>query len=608
MESNIDNINNNNLKVNAEITFDEYLESLKVEADFEDDIKAIIKKDEAKADKKKAEFLSDIARQEKFPEFFERIPECQLAHVHWKIKRQFNGDTESYIKTRNLFQLFTKKHKLICDEQIKMGDDERKKKNKLRKDYLLWSSQLLGLVGFGGAKYINESLLNIYKKEQQEQDDFLLSYRLINSKGNIVKLTDLETKKRIQIARILRTSDALSKIAIDRGFEYSLITITLPPVFHGNAVQGSSEKYQGWLPSKAHAQLEKFWQEIRANWAKKGFRASTDYFGCSVFESHQSSVPHKHILVYYSHKNKKKFDEVVKDVEARARVAFHCPKFKIDISDYDPKKGTSGAGYIFKYITKTCGMIDGADDATIKNMAVRWYYSARAFNFFGVKKATTKFNYLCENWKTYEDAFSDEIKEMFSTYDYYSFINTYEKYFDVVRDGDSKIKFVTFDFAGNLKEPQKIDLLRNKLIIEKKIFTVFDVNTATQGVDSIDALVRNLDTEHAFSAWELAQELEEGYKSEIAVFISNEKSACFRVGDNLDKIMSSYLDDLSKKIYSFFNDVVTVNQSFSSENHGNELPMQKTSEKYIYSPRLSDVVNEKIRKLVEKRRKEQGLK
>ncbi|MDR8090600.1 replication endonuclease [Burkholderia gladioli] len=584
-------INNNKKKVN---TWEEINQLIEVEE--KEALKAV--------EVKRLARLKELEIQRAYPDFFALVPECQLSHVLHKIKNQFAGNAQTYINSRDLFMLrFTKKMKHICDETIDRKDDDSRKKNKLRKDYLLYSSQLLGLVGKGGAKYINASLLNIYKKEQEEQDRFLLSYRLINGKGKISKLTDLETKKRVQLARILNISDTLSKKAKDRGFEYSLITLTLPPVFHGNAKIGSSASYAGWLPSKGQQQLEKFWQDIRANWARAGLKAGEHYFGCSVFEAHESSIGHKHILVYHSKEDKSAIDAVVRGVEQRARLQYSS-KLNFDISNYDEKKGGAGAAYIFKYITKTCGTIASADDVTLKNMAVRWYYSARAFNFFGIKQATTKFNFLCENYKNYEEAFNSEIKSMFENYDYYSFIEKYEQYFEVVRDDDSKIKFVTFDFAGNLKEPQKKDFLRNKLIIEKKIFTVFEVNASTEEMADIQSLVRDLDTENAFSAWEYAKKLDEEYNAEVQAFISSSAVKVFRFDANYHAVMSNYYDEISKRIFSFFNDEVTVKENLSSADPSASSENPKND---VYSPRLSEKVNQKIKNLIDERRKSKGL-
>ena len=118
--------------------------------------------------------------------------------------------------------------------------------------------------------------------------------------------------------------------------------------------------------------------------------------------------------------------------------------------------------------------MEKADDIQLRNMAVRWYHSARAFNFFGIKQAVTKFNFLCDCVEQYKGFYNKQIYETLSTYNYYEFIGKYEKYFKIVRDEDKKVKFITFDLAGNFRAPQLRDLdvlkARAQVIIEKKFF------------------------------------------------------------------------------------------------------------------------------------------
>ncbi|MDN7412895.1 replication endonuclease [Burkholderia vietnamiensis] len=610
------NINDKTTKVNAKITFDEYLESLKVEADFEDLIKEEEKEELFKAKIKQERYIKvkrkQVIFERKCPELFALVPDCQKSAVAWQIKNHFNNDPHLYCQTiPNFFSLFDKKKKAICDEAIALGDEKRKKKNKLRKDYLLFSSQLLNLVGGKtGSRYINDALLDIYVDDQKAQQSFYDSFRLVNAKGQVRRLVSMEKKKEVQRARILNISSALAQKAIDEGFTYALITFSLPPVFHGNAIKGSSARYQGFLPSDGQKLLEKMGQEFRALLAKKKMRAGRDYFGCSVFEAMRSSVGHKHWLVYFKEEKFEEIYNIVKGIQLRTQQEYGCPDYYVDIKKNDGREGGNGAAYIFKYITKTVGEMEKADDIQLRNMAVRWYHSARAFNFFGIKQAVTKFNFLCDCVEQYKGFYRKEIYETLSTYNYYEFISKYEKYFKIVRDEDKKVKFITFDLAGNFGAPQLRDLdvlkARAQVIIEKKVFSIFECPREMEGVSSLKDIEFKDYMSGAFSAWDDVKFKQTEYDKDVKAYalacgIQSHIAVC---DVSLNQVMSSHFPEWKEEVNYFFSYKVTVKENLSSADWS---ASPKNSKNDVYSPRLSKEVNEKIKKLVDERRKAKGL-
>ncbi|HDR9137711.1 TPA: replication endonuclease [Burkholderia vietnamiensis] len=612
-------INNNKNKVNTEITFDEYLESLKVEVDFEGDIKTIISNEE------KEELFRSKIKQERFikvrrkqvaferqcPKLFSLVPECQKTAVAWQIKKYFQNDPVLYSKSiSKFFTFFDKKKKAICDEAIALGDEERKKKNKLRKDYLLYSSQLLGLVGGAfGSWYINDSLLNIYVDDQKAQQAYYDAFRLVNAKGQVRRLVSLEKKKEVQRARILNISSALAQIAVDKGFTFSLITFTEPPAFHGNAIVGSSASYKGYLPSEGHAFLERMGQQFRALLAKDGMRAGEDYFGCSVFEAMRSSVGHKHYLIYHAIDKTENIRLITKGMRKRVAEEFNCSAYKIDFKTNDGRKNGNGAAYIFKYITKTIGEIEQADDTQLRNMAVRWYHSARAFNFFGIKQAVTKFNFLCDCVEQYKGYYSDEVYQALSNYDYYTFISKYEQYFKIVRDDKSKVKFITYDLAGNFRAPKLkgSDALkaRAQVIIEKKVFSIFECPKDMENVGSLVDIKQENYMCGAFDAWESVKIKQDEYDADIKTFANASGIASHVAGNvSLNEVMNKHYSEWKEEINSFFDVVVTVKEKLSS---GDPSPSSENQKTDVYSLRLSDKVNQKIKNLIDERRKNKGL-
>ncbi|WP_172820445.1 replication endonuclease [Burkholderia vietnamiensis] len=599
MTYNKNTINNNNSNVNA---WD--IEDLIKEEEKEELLKSAIKKERFEKVRRKK-----MAFERQCPQLFSLVPECQKTAVAWQIKHFFKNDPELYCSTiQKFFTFFDKKKKAICDEAIALGDEERKKKNKLRKDYLLYSSQLLGLVGGAyGSRYINDALLNIYVDDQKAQQDFYDAFRLVNAQGKVRRLVPLEKKKEVQRARILNISSAMAQIAIDKGFTFSLITFTLPPVFHNNAIKGSSASYQGFLPSDGQKFLERMGQEFRALLAKRGMKAGENYFGCSVFEAMKSSVGHKHYLIYTAKDDVHYLREIIEGMEVRVRNEYQC-LYNIDMKENDGKNGSNGASYIFKYITKTLGELESADDTQKRNMAVRWYHSARAFNFFGIKQAVTKFNFLCDCVEQYKGYYSDDIYNALSSYNYYEFITKFEQYFKIVRDENNKVKFVKFDLAGNFRAPQLKEMMKAQVIIEKKVFSVFECPATLSDVLSLEGL--NPD-EHigAFHAWEEVKQKQAEYDKDI----KQQALACgipsYVAGADvsLNNVMDKHYPRWKEEIKYFFYGGVTVKEKLSSKNLADQSAIPIVEEKTVYSARLSDEINEKIRKLIDERRKEKGL-
>ncbi len=540
------NINENNIEVNRYIQFIEFIK-----------------------DEEKENIYTKTIEEKKREIFFNRIPEIHKEYVKWIIKKKFKNDANEFIKCRQKFLDFytVKLRDLANGDVCRMGASKKdiRSANKRKKEALLYASQLLGLVGNGGSHYLNRSLVDYYVEEQKEQENFLENFRLINASGKICKLVNSEKKKERQLAQTLNISSAISKIAKDRDYVYCLLTLTLPGSFHPLPMNGRSmDGFNGVMPSQAQRQIQKFWEDIRANLAKAGLHSGSEYFGAITLEGMKSSVLHKHALLYSSLKHQAIIYEVVKEVEQRWSKKFGEP-LNFDISEYDEKKGASGATYIFKYITKTSGSYVGKDEVILKNMALRSFYSARAFEFFGIKKVVAKFNFLIENYEEYKEAYSNDIQDMFMKFDYYSFITKYEKYFRTVRDSKKRISYVMFDLAGNSLE-KIIGISIKQIVIEKKIFSIFETSEAfteslynKKKIDDISMLDENdINNVFAFKAYKEVINKKNAYDIEIEYLVNENKSIeTFRIGSiNIDKANFELLKE------------VTVIQSFSrkSEN------------------------------------------
>lgn len=459
--------------------------------------------------------------------FFSLIPDIQKSYVEWIIKNKFKKDVNAFIDNRSQFlKFYTRK---LCDfandDVCRMGASKKdiRSFNKRKKEALLYSSQLLGLVGNGGTNYLNNSLVDYYVNEQKEQENFLENFRLINSSGKITKLLSNEKKKQKQLAQTLNISAAMAQMAKDNNYEYCLVTLTLPGSYHpAPANKRSLDGFNGAKPLQAQRQIQKFWEDIRANLAIQGLHSGKQYFGAICCESHLDSTLHKHCLIYSSKKDQIKIHKVINAVSQRWATRLKEP-LNFDIKEYDEKRGGNGATYIFKYITKTAGSYLEKDNVIIKNMALRSFYSARAFEFFGIKKVVAKFNFLLENYQDYKALFSSDIQDMFEKFDYYRFIKKYERFFKVIRDDKKKIKFISFDLEGNNEFIKKSNLNKNYVLIEKKIYSIFETSENFREkikdkniIDDIKQLNKDCeDNVFAFRAYEDVMIKQEKYNIDI---------------------------------------------------------------------------------------------
>lgn len=251
--------------------------------------------------------------------FLSLIPAMQMSPVAWKIQKQFGGNTAKYVSYHRLFaECFTKEMKSMCDENLELRGTQKRSNKKKKKEYSLYSSQLLGLVGKGGSNYVNPSLLEMYDSDLEEQQQFLDNLRLIATSGQIVRLGSVAEKERRRQAQIYSVASAISLIAKDRGWTWMMLTLTLPPEYHVNPTKGR-KSFNGVLPGAAHGHIVRYWQSIRSHLYKAGLRAGVDFMGVGVPEGHKDSTIHEHIMMFFSKEHKQLIVDVINNVERLER-------------------------------------------------------------------------------------------------------------------------------------------------------------------------------------------------------------------------------------------------------------------------------------------------
>lgn len=494
-------------------------------------------------------------------DFFDLIPQELKIHVFYIIEKEFNGDAKAYRETVPLFEkLFQDRHLLIANNVINKKSEQYREKTKQRREYLLWACQLLKLVGSGRGGALPLALVNEYKASQEAQEAFIAGHRLIGLNGKVHKLSTTKRKQRnAQIYRITKTMD---RIADDSGFTFSFVTLTLPPEYHPNPKFGKCS-YSGKTPSQAKEKLNKYWELIRANLAKAGLKVGDDFFGMQVNEAHKDSTLHKHLVIYHSKKNIDLIHQVIGDVEHREKqaiarsqgISIKKVKFHFDIKLNNGKAKAST--YLFKYI---CKSLD--DKETLVIEACRSFYSARAFNYFGMDGKINAFNHLCSNYKSYESVLTQQLVEVFETRDLYSFIKNHKDNFKTVSKDDVFLGFA-YEEHGDIT------------LIEKRQYCLFEYLDA-EGMENKDILKACKDKNkfNMKNSYSALRDKADKYIDYIDDYLNERKQQGFNVVLKDGSSMSSdfytkrvkELDKLERDFNNSFNNaLVTVNLHYSSK-------------------------------------------
>ncbi len=451
-----------------------------------------------------------------------RVPQIHKSYVRLVIDKFYQGDEDKYCDDVKLFfDKFTLQDKRVCDDAI-VKDKKTKQLYKRKKKLILYSAQLLKLISAFRSKYITNDMLNIYKNDMIERDNYLDNCRLVDGKGNIFKMKSLANKQQQQLAQILKTSKLLDLIATEKGFTYSFITLTLPAHFHPFPSMGHNS-YNGATPDEAISQLNNYWQVFRATLSQNGLVYGDDLLGISVMESHKDSSLHKHILIYHSIDNTKAIEKATKTVQDNYKLKTGIQvNFDYRTKDLTMENPASGSTYIFKYITKTntnyLETENGKSTNAVKNMAIRYFYGIRGYNTFGIKQITSKLNYLQKNIDRYKHFFDindtqwqhnsnysalienmkviaeknkyidmdgrktplHQLYSLIKQGDMYAFYRYFERFFTNIYSADGL--FIGVEFNKSSFENEYINhfpknfLTTEKLLIEKKQYCIFEKN------------------------------------------------------------------------------------------------------------------------------------
>ncbi|WP_423364725.1 replication endonuclease [Burkholderia sp. LMG 21824] len=506
-------------------------------------------------------------QEEKDNLFYSLVPKIHLSAVRNLVKTQFNNNLDEYLKTIPKFLdplIWSKRKKDDADEKFISNRTNRDKKA-YKKNLILHSAQLLKLIGFNRQKVATKGMVKEYVEDMENSDDYINNLRLINAKGKIIKLETNKEKQFKKLARMNKIADTMDLIAKDKGFTNSMITLTLPPTYHPNPKNGNCS-YGGQSPIQAKNQLMKFWKAFRAMLSNNGFIFGENLIGLQVIELQQDSTLHLHSIFYHSKENEKLLTDCLNNVEDNYNKKQTDKNSKLgrwvidslgkwtkergfDISYSNQKTGEEsyqrGSSYLMKYLYKTHTTYDdkNIDDSVLKNQACRWFYGIRSFNFFGFNGSISKFEFLVKNWKSYENALTDEIKNCLRTGDLYSFIKNYDRFFtnEYNKDSSKRTYLGVIFHRGLYKKNNKIQK-QNKLALELLAKLQNEINTVKTKIDKA-ILEKNYEKIEV-----LKNVIGRKYKK-----IESLETTCEIVKEKIDDALFTYeLVLIEKKVFSIF--------------------------------------------------------
>lgn len=502
-------------------------------------------------------------QEEQDNKFYSLVPKIHLSAVKNLVKVQFNNKLEDYLKTIPTFF-----NPLIWNKNKKDDTDEKfitKRSNRDRKSYkktlVLHSAQLLKLIGSNRQKVATKAMVNEYVEDMENSDNYINSLRLINVKGKIIKLETNKEKQFKKLARMNKIADTMDLLAKDKDFTNSMITLTLPPSYHPNP-QNNNCSYNGATPQQAQKLLMTYWKAFRAMLSNNGFIFGENLIGLMVIEVMGDSTLHLHSIFYHDKKDEVLLTECLHKVEDNYNIKQSNEKDNLgridktgkrirgfDIQYSNQKTGEEtyqrGSSYLMKYLYKTHTTYDDTnpDDSVLKNQTCRWFYGIRAFNFFGFNGAISKFDFLIKNYKSYENALPDEIKNCLKTGDLYSFIKIYNNFFTNEYNKDSsKRRHIGVIFSRGLYKKSFNQEKQNKLVLEL-------LHKLEKEIDTLQAKLKISIEKKDFLRVEQLNKVVVRKQTKIeSLETTNEL-----VQEKIDEVLSSYeLVLIEKKIFSIF--------------------------------------------------------
>lgn len=266
-------------------------------------------------------------------------------------------------------------------ENINQLADEKREHQAMR-------GKLLGDPKYGLMPYCSDQTFKIFE-ERRARIYAKMHRSRANALSTVTKSDIYESAERARFNQLYLTLKAMERLAVSRGYRWSMITLTCPPRFHpsSKAYDGSSLRDGNDLLSSLHRKLFKH--------LGKKYRANSDYFGVRIAEVHQDGCPHWHILVYCSDNMlidlQSKLEQLLSG-DGRPEDYYKTHADKILKTQVARGNETSPIGYILKYLSpRATEKLSTTDKTTAKRIS----YALRAagvrqFQLIGAEGISTK--------------------------------------------------------------------------------------------------------------------------------------------------------------------------------------------------------------------------
>lgn len=545
------------------------------------------------------ELKIEIEEQDK-NDILKLAPSIHHKMILWKIRQVFNGNATKYKQSiKQFFLKFTPADKKSCECDISnLSKPEKRKARKKAKKLILYSAQLLQLIGLNGSKYLTSQMFDLYKQKCEKDEMYARASRVINPRtGKLMKFSTPLDKQNQRKAEYLNIIHGLEKIAQSYGWIASFVTLTLPPAFHPNPSLGKNS-YNGASPDECRNELSKYWQQIRSRLAKHKIIAGNDYFGSKTVEAHQDSTLHSHALIFHPIQHSQAINDVVIDVGTTNGANFDCAITE-DIKNC--------AMYQMKYMFKSFDNeneninffgknLDPKKASAMRTMAVRDFYNLRGYSFFGLDNKKGAWDFLCSEFKKYKSVLPEDFYQCLKERDFFKYHTLYK---DCIEKKAINNKFIGYeiDFSKlNLPGQQRY------VLIEKNAFGFLNMDSGYIEKNKI-----NLESEyktinnHIYSSELFAESLQIAKEKDLSLSVVKfdyyldelKNGKDFFICKGLDLQFSQVIKQLVKVNYESF-------ESFIRENKEDNLNFAKRGGKLNRSFHLDeDVILEPYNKLNE---------
>lgn len=305
-----------------------------------------------------------------------------LRQLHAKLRRQHDTDPVFGDDKRS-----RRLAKALKERVRATNPDTRLKRLKAaQRTMSLYVSQVLELVGSHKGKasrlYVSTAEMDVWTRRQRATEEWAIDHEMHDEEADVtVSMQALVyNRKRAQTSQMYAVAKGMQEIAAIRGWDYSMITLTLPGEWHSARTGTQSKRKSEWnhkTPEDAARELQVRWNRIATR--IKQLIGKGEGLGFAMREPHDDGAPHLHCSLMASREaliavrrylidqcilSGETVDEPSDVFETTKTHLLHFLAWKPADEMTSGKRAASPASYMFKYLTKG---VQNADVAAWKS-------------------------------------------------------------------------------------------------------------------------------------------------------------------------------------------------------------------------------------------------